>query len=58
MLVDHLEQGDVAILDAALSGERLDQRAEPGGIASTATHTELRPPRFGAAAHYRVFCWV
>lgn len=49
MLVDQLEQGDVAILDAALSAERLDQRAEPGGIAPTATETELGSPRFGAA---------
>ena len=49
MLVDKWERGDVAILDAALSAERLEQRAEPGRIASCPTETESGEPRFGTA---------
>jgi hypothetical protein len=46
MLVDELERADVAILDAALSAERLEPRAEPGVIATTST--ESGQSRFGA----------
>ena len=49
MLVDELEQGDVAILDAALSAERLDQQADSGPIAHSASKTDLGQPRIGAA---------
>ena len=49
MLVDELERADVAILDAALSAERLDQRAESGRDWLPVTENESAQKRFGAA---------
>ena len=49
MLVDELERADVAILEAALSAEHLDLRAEPGRHAPPVTEKESAQTRFGAA---------
>lgn len=57
MLIDELEQADVAILDAALSAERLELGAESNRRPAAATETELGSPRFGAS-RCQMFCWV
>lgn len=49
MLVDQLERGDVAILDAALSAERLELRPELGRMAPPAREADSGQSRFGAA---------
>ena len=48
VLVDELEPADVAILDAALSAERIETRAE-GGMAPPAAGPEHSLIRFDAA---------